>query len=358
MEGKEALALGPGLGRRPATTALVQALVELVSLPTVIDADGLNALADDITILRRKKSADLVLTPHPGEMARLLGNSVPDVEADRLEVAREFARDFGVYLVLKGARTIIASPTGLTAINGSGNPGMASGGMGDVLTGIIVSLLGQRYSTWDACRLGVFLHGYAADLVTAEKGESGISASDVREMLPYAYNTLLNNVSSSTTCNHTRRQPVMQTVADIMTKDVVTVTKETTVRELAQIFESRHFGSLPVVDGTGCLTGIVTASDLIEQGRSLHIPTVISLFDWVIPLQGERSLERDLQKMTAQTVGEICATDVVTVTPSDPVSTAADTMSRCKLHALPVVDGKKLVGMVSRIDIIRNIISS
>ena len=102
----------------------------------------------------------------------------------------------------------------------------------------------------------------------------------------------------------------MQTVADIMTKDVVTVTKETTVRELAQIFESRHFGSLPVVDGTGCLTGIVTASDLIEQGRSLHIPTVISLFDWVIPLQGERSLERDLQKMTAQTVGEICATDV------------------------------------------------
>jgi CBS domain-containing protein len=150
----------------------------------------------------------------------------------------------------------------------------------------------------------------------------------------------------------------MKTVADIMTKDVVTVTRETTVRELAQIFESRHFGSLPVVDGTGCLTGIVTASDLIEQGRSLHIPTVISLFDWVIPLEGERSLERDLQKMTAQTTGEICATDVITVAPSDPVSKAADTMSNHKLHALPVVEGNKLVGMVSRIDIIRNSIQS
>lgn len=150
----------------------------------------------------------------------------------------------------------------------------------------------------------------------------------------------------------------MKTVADIMTKDVVTVTKDTTVRELAQIFESRHFGSLPIVDENGGLTGIVTASDLIEQGRSLHIPTVISLFDWVIPLEGERSLERELQKMTAQTAGEICSTDVVTVKATDPVSTAADTMSSRKLHALPVVDGNKLVGMVSRIDIIRNVINS
>jgi CBS domain-containing protein len=150
----------------------------------------------------------------------------------------------------------------------------------------------------------------------------------------------------------------MQTVADIMTKDIVTVTRETTVRELARIFETRHFGSLPIVDETGRLTGIVTASDLIEQGRSLHIPTVISIFDWVIPLEGERTLERELQKMTAQTAGEICSSQVVTVAPSDPVSTAADTMSTHKLHALPVVDGMKLVGMVSRIDIIRNVIKS
>ena len=147
----------------------------------------------------------------------------------------------------------------------------------------------------------------------------------------------------------------MQTVSDIMTKDVLTVKKETTIRELATIFETRHFGSLPVVDDEGALVGIVTASDLIEQGRSLHIPTVISLFDWVIPLESEKSLERELQRMTAQNVGEICKTEVETIAASAPVSTAADIMSDRKLHALPVVEGNKVVGIVSRIDIIRSL---
>lgn len=191
LAGKDAMAIGPGLDRRPGTTSLVHNIVESVALPLVIDADGLNALAEDITVLRRKKSSSVVLTPHPGEMARLLGTSIPDVEAIRISVAQEFARNYGIYLVLKGARTIIASPAGTAAINGSGNPGMATGGMGDVLTGIITSLLGQRYCAWDACRLGVFLHGYAADLVAEEKGEIGISASDVQEMLPYACNRLI-----------------------------------------------------------------------------------------------------------------------------------------------------------------------
>lgn len=193
MAGKDAVAIGPGFGRRPGTYALVQNLMETVSLPLVIDADGLNALAEDITILKRKKSKQVILTPHPGEMSRLLGTSIPDVEAIRISVAQEFARSNGVYLVLKGARTIIASPTGTAAINGSGNPGMATGGMGDVLTGIIVSLLGQGYVAWDACRLGVFLHGFAADMVAEEMGEIGINASDVLEKLPYAYNKLLKN---------------------------------------------------------------------------------------------------------------------------------------------------------------------
>lgn len=146
----------------------------------------------------------------------------------------------------------------------------------------------------------------------------------------------------------------MQTVSDIMTKEVVTVQGSTTVREMAEIFDKMRFGSLPLVDGDGNLTGIVTASDLIEQGRPLHIPTVISLFDWVIPIESEQSLERDLKRITAQTAAELASKDVVTVAATDPVSTAAEIMSSRKLHALPVVDGKKLVGMVSRIDIIRN----
>ncbi|HPX62222.1 MAG TPA: CBS domain-containing protein [Deltaproteobacteria bacterium] len=148
----------------------------------------------------------------------------------------------------------------------------------------------------------------------------------------------------------------MQTIADIMTKDVVSVSKDTTIREIAEIFEQRRFGSLPVIDENGSLIGIVTASDLIEQGRSLHIPTVISIFDWVIPLESEKSLERELQRMTAQTVGEILTPEVVTVSSTEPVSKAADVMSYHKLHALPVVDDNKLVGMVARIDIIRNLI--
>ncbi len=193
LAGKDAVAVGPGLDRRPGTYALVQNLVESVVLPLVIDADGLNALAEDMTVLKRKKSIQVILTPHPGEMSRLLGTSIPDVEAIRISVAQEFARNYGVFLVLKGARTIIASPSGAAAINGSGNPGMATGGMGDVLTGIIVSLLGQGYAAWDACRLGVFLHGFAADMVAEEKGEIGINASDVLGKLPYAYNKLLKN---------------------------------------------------------------------------------------------------------------------------------------------------------------------
>jgi len=126
------------------------------------------------------------------------------------------------------------------------------------------------------------------------------------------------------------------------------------VREMAAIFDTMRFGSLPIVDDAGNLTGIVTASDLVEQDRPLHMPTVISLFDWIIPLEGESSLQRELNKITAQTAAELASADVVTVTPSDSVSSAAEIMSSKKLHALPVVEGKKLVGMVSRIDIIRS----
>ncbi len=191
LSGKAAIAIGPGLSWNPETADLVRRLVTEISLPLVIDADGLNAVAEDISVLQRKQSASVVLTPHPGEMARLTGLTTAAVEADRLGVAREFAGRYGVYLVLKGARTIVATPAGELSINGSGNPGMASGGMGDVLTGLLVALLGQGYPPDVACRLGVFLHGLAADLVAADKGEIGISAVDVQERLPYAFKKLM-----------------------------------------------------------------------------------------------------------------------------------------------------------------------
>lgn len=146
----------------------------------------------------------------------------------------------------------------------------------------------------------------------------------------------------------------MLTVADIMTRNVISIKGTTTVREMAALFDTMRFGTLPVVDDAGNLSGIVTASDLVEQDRPLHIPTVISLFDWVIPLEGENTLQRNLDKITAQTAAELASKTVVTVSPSDAVSTVAEIMSSKKLHALPVLEGKKLVGMVSRIDIIRS----
>lgn len=146
----------------------------------------------------------------------------------------------------------------------------------------------------------------------------------------------------------------MLTVADIMTTEVVSITGSTTVREMAEIFATRHFGSLPIVDEAGNLTAIVTASDLVEQDRPLHMPTVISLFDWVIPLEGQHTLEESLRKITAQTAAELASKEVVTITPGDLVSTAAEVMSSRKLHSLPVVEGNRLVGIVSRIDIIRS----
>jgi NAD(P)H-hydrate epimerase len=191
LAGKNAVAVGPGIALNTETAALVRRLVEGTTLPLVIDADGLNAVAQDVSVLRRKKSGCVVLTPHPGEMSRLSGLSIAEIEADRIAVSRDFAVQYDVYVVLKGARTVISAPDGRTAVNGSGNPGMASGGMGDVLTGVLVSLLGQRYSAFDACRMGVFLHGHAADLVAEEKGEAGISAVDVQERLPWALKNLI-----------------------------------------------------------------------------------------------------------------------------------------------------------------------
>lgn len=149
----------------------------------------------------------------------------------------------------------------------------------------------------------------------------------------------------------------MLTVREIMTKDVVTVTKETTVAELARIFAERHISSLPVVDGSGTLVGIVTETDLVEQDKSLHIPTVISIFDWVIYLESDRKFEKELKKMTGRTVGDIYSPEVVTVSPDATGADVADIFSSKKINAVPVVDGGKLVGIVARIDLIRSMVA-
>jgi NAD(P)H-hydrate epimerase len=180
-----ACAIGPGLTTHYETVQVVKNLIQRMSIPMVIDADGVNALAGSAALLKKAK-APVVMTPHPGEMARLLGISTDDVQKDRIGVASDFAAKFGVTLVLKGAGTVIASPHGEVFINMTGNPGMASGGMGDVLTGMIGSLLAQGYGPMQASCLGVYLHGFAGDLAAEEKGEAGMIAGDVIEKIPEA----------------------------------------------------------------------------------------------------------------------------------------------------------------------------
>jgi CBS-domain-containing membrane protein len=148
----------------------------------------------------------------------------------------------------------------------------------------------------------------------------------------------------------------MLTAADVMTRDVITVKKETTIRELAELFAGHRISMAPVVDDSGAMIGIVTETDLVEQDKSLHIPTVISLFDWVIYLESDKKFEKQLKKMTGQTVGDIYTQSVKTVAPTAPLSDLADIMSSDKIHAIPVLEDKKVVGIVARIDLIRTMI--
>jgi hydroxyethylthiazole kinase-like uncharacterized protein yjeF len=184
LAGKQALAIGPGLGSAEETRRLVRRVIAASGVPMVIDADGLNALAGDLDALA-KAPAPAILTPHPGEMARLTGQSVMEIQKNRVHAARRLSETTGAVVVLKGARTVIAKPDGRVAINPTGNPGMASGGMGDVLTGVIAGLLAQGFSPFDAACAGVYVHGAAADTL-ASKTPVGYLATDVLHAIPAA----------------------------------------------------------------------------------------------------------------------------------------------------------------------------
>jgi len=179
LDRKTVVALGPGLGRDPETVQSIRDFIAACSLPLVIDADGLNAFEQAADLLDGSKRM-LVLTPHPGEMARLTGKTVKDVEANRIEIARQFAREHRLILVLKGWRTLIADPEGNIWVNTTGNPGLAKGGSGDVLTGMTAGMIAQfPHQILDAVRASVYLHGLAADCALATQTERTMSATDV-----------------------------------------------------------------------------------------------------------------------------------------------------------------------------------
>ena len=188
----DVIACGPGLGRDTAVAEFVRGLLERSTVPLVLDADALTLLAaGDLTGLVGREERDIIVTPHPGEMARLVGSSVEDVQANRIEVASHFATTRRLYVVLKGHRTIVATPEGHIFINPTGNPGMATGGTGDFLTGMIAAWLAQLLDAEAACRLAVFLHGAAGDLAERVVGQVALTASDLPAHFPDALRRLM-----------------------------------------------------------------------------------------------------------------------------------------------------------------------
>jgi len=185
LEGKSAALIGPGLSTDPSTSAFVLGLLPKLKVPAVIDADGLNIIAGDPGILRRLKRP-AVLTPHPGEFARLTGRSIPGVIKDRLTLAPEFAAKYGVHLVLKGYRTLTAAPDGRVFVNPTGNPGMATGGTGDVLSGLIAAQIIQEKDLLGAVLSAVYVHGLAGDIAAEKIGERPMLAGHIIRYLPQA----------------------------------------------------------------------------------------------------------------------------------------------------------------------------
>lgn len=188
LQGKQAVVVGPGMGMSEGSARLVRWIMGRAEVPVVYDADALNRLAEEVRIHSLKRvfagEQKRILTPHPGEMARLAGVTSEEVQKNRVDIAERFARDSGAVVVLKGARTLIAMPDGRLRINPTGNPGMASAGMGDVLSGIIGGLGVQGLGDDEAVWTGVYLHGAAGDRLKSQKGEMGMIASDLIEDLP------------------------------------------------------------------------------------------------------------------------------------------------------------------------------
>lgn len=186
FEWSDVLAIGPGLTTHQDSIKLVKWILDKFNKPIVLDADALNCLKDETDTLRKRAKGDLILTPHPGELSRIIGVSTKKILANPVEVSRSTAQKLKVVLILKGAPTVIAAPDGFVFINSTGNPGMATAGMGDVLTGVVAGLVAQGMSPLDGALAGVYLHGFAGDLAKSRFGEAGLLAGDVLDCIPRA----------------------------------------------------------------------------------------------------------------------------------------------------------------------------
>jgi NAD(P)H-hydrate epimerase len=189
LENKDAVIIGPGISTHPSTSKLICDLIRNINIPMVIDADGLNILASNPEVLKNLKN-ETVLTPHPGEFARLLKKTTKEILGNKIEYARNFANEYGVYLVLKGYRTLIATPEGNVFVNPTGNPGMATAGSGDVLSGILGGLIVQHKDFLEAILAGIYLHGLSGDIAIPKIGERSLVAGDLIKYLSKAVKSL------------------------------------------------------------------------------------------------------------------------------------------------------------------------
>lgn len=185
----DVVAIGPGLSRNRSTQQLVRNLVAILDKDFVLDADGINAFDGKANLLKKAKKT-FVITPHPGEMSRLIGESITTIQKDRKGIAKKVSKRYNCITVLKSVRTVVANPRGEIYINETGNPGMATGGVGDILTGMIASFIGQGIEPFGAAKLAVYLHGRVGDLAMHEKGEISLIATDLLDKLP----TVLKNL--------------------------------------------------------------------------------------------------------------------------------------------------------------------
>jgi NAD(P)H-hydrate epimerase len=186
-----AVAIGPGLSTEPETVQLLRELLPIIDCPLIIDADAVNALAQNPETISQLKR-DTILTPHPKEMSRVMGIETSKILEKRIEFARKFALDHSVIIVLKGAATIISQPNGITTINTTGNPGMATAGSGDILTGIIASLVAQGFSTPKAAIAGTYLHGLSGDIFAQKESQASLIAGDLLRTLPETMKRILH----------------------------------------------------------------------------------------------------------------------------------------------------------------------
>lgn len=186
LEKADCLLVGPGLSRHRETQNLIRSVIARASKPILVDADGLNAIEGHADLLKNIK-APVVLTPHPKEMSRLTGFSVKQIQENRKEVAKNFALRYNITLVLKGHKTVVVDKDGKAYVNGTGNPGMATAGTGDVLSGIIAGFLAQGVDMYEAAKCGVYIHGLAGDLAAKDRTQISLVASDIINYLPAAF---------------------------------------------------------------------------------------------------------------------------------------------------------------------------